>query len=83
MTFSGSNNWGKSGNPTYSASSLGVGSDGTATAMQPQTEATETAATTTAYTKPCGCKDGNKKMYYHLAIGALIGAAIFHFYNKS
>lgn len=80
MTFSGANNWGKSGNPTYSGASLGVGCDGAATAMQPQSETV--TATTAATTKPCGCKDDNKKMYYHLVLGALIGAAIVHFYNK-
>ena len=80
MTFSNANNWGKSGNPTYSGASLGVGSDGSATTMQSQSE---TAATTVAATKPCSCKDGNKKMYYHLVLGALIGAAIVHFYNKA
>ena len=79
MTFSGTNNWGKSGNPTYSGASLGVGSDGTASTMEAQSE----TATTTAATKPCGCKDGKNKMYYHVLLGALIGAAIVHFYNKA
>lgn len=75
MTFSNSYNWGKTGNPTYSGASLGVGSDGATTAMTPSTE----SATTT---KPCGCKEAKNRMYYHVLLGALIGGAIVYFYKK-